>query len=142
MQVVLLEDIKGVGKRNEVKNVADGYARNFLIPRKLAVRADEKALKAKQHIDEKEEAHLTELKKKAIKLEKEPFLFSLKTGNEGEVFGSVSSADIKKALEEKGFKHCEIEERQGIKKTGENKIHINLGRGVRAEVTIVVTPEK
>jgi len=138
MKVILLADVKGVGRKNEVKNVADGYARNFLLAKKLAIAADEKGLSAKAVIDARESAEISRLNGIIESLTKTPLEFTIKTGEHKEVFGSVSKKMIEEALLKKGVKEGEILLPHSIKSTGEQEVEINFGKGVRGKLKIVV----
>lgn len=138
MKVVLLQDVKGVGRKMEVKNVSDGYARNFLIPRKMAIVADKQAMNLKTQAGIQEQALLAQLRGKAARLEKEILEFALKTGKSGEVFGSVKKEEIKKALQERGFGDCEILLPQPLKTLGERQVEINFGRGIRGKARVIL----
>ena len=98
MIVLLLADVRGVGKRNEIKTVSDGYARNFLFPRKLARVADESAVVQQQAYEWGQEQELLKLKHRAHELEQMTFPFKVKVGGHNEVFGSVTKKDIEKAV--------------------------------------------
>lgn len=105
MRVILLQDIKALGSRGEVKNVADGYARNFLLPRNLVKPATETAIQELSSQKEKFSEQLQKLKAEIANIEKAtaetPLVFQVKAGEKGEVFGSVGAEDIKKKLTEK-----------------------------------------
>lgn len=108
MKVILLEDVKNVGKKDEVKEVSDGYARNFLIKKKLAVpvtKTSQAVLKAqlaqKEADEEKKKEQALALKET---LAKTPIDFQLNSGKEGQVFGSISSKQVVAALQAKGLK--------------------------------------
>jgi len=109
MKIILLQDIKNLGKKFEVKEVKNGYARNFLFPQKLAVAATAAALKnltkQKEQWEVQHQKFIQELKEEAKKLEGETLIFNLRIDQKEKVFGSVSKNDIEKALEEKGFKN-------------------------------------
>src|SRR5262245_40106106 len=108
MRVILLSDVRGVGRKNEIKDVSDGYARNFLIARKLAVAADEKGMSVKGAADAKEQAEHDRLQAIADKLAKMSFEFTVKTGEHKEVFGSISKRDVEQAVRAKGIIEGEI----------------------------------
>lgn len=138
MKVILLADVKGVGRKNEMKEVADGYARNFLIARKLAIAADEKGRTVKAGMDAKEEAEKARLVALATKLSSLTFEFMIKTGAHHEVFGSVSRRAVEEAVRAKGITEGELELEHPIKSTGEHKIGMNFGKGVKGVVRVVV----
>ena len=135
MKVILLKDIKKVGKKDEVIEVSDGYARNYLIKRKLAVaytKGSSKVLNEQLAIKEEHEAQLKkeaeEIKKKldTMKLE-----FSLSAGKEGQVFGSISTKQIHQALQEKGI---EVEKRKihldvPVSSLGTTNVKVDLYKG-------------
>jgi len=142
MKVILSEDIKGLGKKFEVKEVKNGYARNFLIPENLAAAATEnnlKILSQQKAAQERQEKELIEkLKKTADQLKELVLDFPLKAGETGRVFGSVSALEIKKALENSGYQNFEVLLEKPIKELGEHQVEINLGEGIRVKVKIRV----
>lgn len=149
MKIILLEDIRNLGKKYDIKNVSDGYARNFLFPNNLAKPATPSSLKKLEKLKEQmnqEEArlkkHLEEIARRinGIALE-----FFLKTDKSGTVFGSVSKKQILKAMRDTRLidkEHVNIKLEQPIKKLGEHKVAVDLKKGVKAELKIVVRPEK
>lgn len=141
MKLILLQDIKGLGKKFDVKDVKDGYARNFLLPQKLAKIATEAAIKELESQKNKQEQEEKEIKTKleelAKNLEGKEFKFELKTGKKREVFGSLSEADIKKVLSEKGIE-AEILLEKPIKIIGEHQIKIDLGKGVKTTIKVII----
>lgn len=141
MKVLLLQDVKSIGRCLEVKDVSDGYARNFLFPRKLAVPADATALKTKAAAEAQEKSIIEKYQKLAARLIKEPLEFKVKTGPKNEVFGAINKEAIKKNLSQKGFGGVDIFLSQPIKKLGEQKVAVNFGRGVKGEAKIILKPE-
>lgn len=149
MKIILIKDIKGLGKKFDVKDAADGYARNFLIPRGLARPADEKSLKeisAQKAIQEKKELELkTKLDNLAKKLAGQEFHFKVKTGKKDEVFGSVAKdaiiSEIRKKYEETELSEAEINLEKPLKTLGEHLIEINLGEGIKTKIKIAIEPE-
>ena len=138
MKVILLQDIRGLGKRNDIKEVNDGYARNFLIAKKLAIQKTPSAEAQRETHIKKEKEVLLALQETAHALAQEPFNLALKTGAHGEVFSSIGKEDIKKALIEKGYKDCkEIELAKPLRTTGTHKINIHLGRGIQTTITVI-----
>lgn len=153
MKVILLQDIKGVGKKFDVKNVSDGYVRNFLLPNKLIKIATDNEIRElsiqKAKLEEKEEELKKELKKIANYLEKQDFKFFVKTGGKGEVFGSINKDIVKdeiiNSLTDDNDKkivseNIEVELEKPIKKIGEYQIEINLGRGLKAKIKAFIEP--
>lgn len=105
MKVILLKDVKKIGKKDEIVNVADGYAQNYLIPNRLAVPASSRSKEIlKKEEDHREEVHQENIKKAeavAKELEDITLEFDIKTGKDGRVFGSVSTKQIEDALKNK-----------------------------------------
>lgn len=148
MKVILQTDVKGMGKRGELVNANDGYARNFLFPKKLAVPAD------KQNLNEwsakkSSEAHRKELEKeKAIKikerLEKEVLIIKTKAGENGKTFGSITSKEISENIE-KEFKETidkkKIVIKDQIKNIGEYTVELRLFEGVIAKLKLNIIAE-
>jgi len=147
MEVILKEDVANLGSRGDVVKVADGYGRNFLLPRKLALQATDankavietmKSSAARRSASEKVQAE--EL---VAKLEPVVLSFTRKTGDGGHLFGSVTSADIAADLATKGF---EIDRRkivlnEPLKSIGEFTVAIKLHREVTAHVKVQVVAE-
>ncbi|MDP3015122.1 MAG: 50S ribosomal protein L9 [bacterium] len=142
MKIILLQDIKGFGKKFDVKNVANGYARNFLIPKGLAKIATDiavKKLETQKAGQEKEEQEAKiELEKIAKNLENQELEFTVKTGEKGEVFGSVSKNDIKTRITANIDKDVEVNLERPIKTLGEHQVEIDLGKGVKIKVNVIV----
>lgn len=143
MKVILLDDIKKIGKKYDVKELKEGYARNFLLPKGLVKIATGPALNelAKQKADwaEKEKALIKKLQNDAEEIKKIKLGFSAKAGEKKELFGSISEKEIKKALHEKGFSDIEIEIEKPIKTIGEHHVKIKFGKGIEAEIKITVS---
>ena len=145
MKVILKSDIKGVGKKDQVINASDGYARNFLFPKNLAVEANNEnmsKLKAKQDSNafkksqEKEEALKT-----AEKLSKILLKVPVKVGENGKIFGGVSSKDISDLLKQEHkivVDKKKIEIKEAIKTLGVRNINIKLYEGVIGNLKIDV----
>lgn len=140
MKVILLTDVKGVGRKNEVKDVADGYARNFLIARKLAVAADQQGMAVKSAADAKEAGERARLQKIADMMSTASLTFTIKTGEHKEVFGSVSKRDIENALREKGITEGQVLLDHPIKATGEHVVEVSFGKGVKGKAKVLINP--
>jgi len=138
MMVLLLADVRGVGKRNELKQVSDGYARNFLFPKGLARVADDAALAQHKAYEWTQEQELLKLKHRAHELAQIVFPFSVKVGAHNEVFGSVTKKDLEKALVEKGFSDARLDLDHAIKATGEQKVPVSFGKGVAGEMVLLI----
>ncbi|HEY4475587.1 MAG TPA: 50S ribosomal protein L9 [Candidatus Paceibacterota bacterium] len=141
MKILLLQDVKGIGRRMEVKEVKDGYARNFLIPQKLAMPATSEALSIKKGEELKLEAIREQSKKSAEALQKMTLEFVVKTGGKGEVFGSIKADDIKKALEEKGIKAHGIILEKPIKSLGDHLVEVDFGYGIKGKIKVTLRPQ-
>ena len=145
MKVVLLADVKGHGKKGELCNVSDGYARNFLFPKKLAVEADNAALNELKNREESAAHHKKEeinaAKELAAKLEGKTVTIKAKAGSSGKLFGAVTSKEI--ASEIKNSLSIEIDRKKmtvaDIKNFGEYTAEIKLYQGITAKITVKVT---
>ncbi len=145
MKVVLLADVKGHGKKGELCNVSDGYARNFLFPKKLAVEADNAALNELKNREEAAAHHKKEeinnAKAIAEKLEGKSVKITAKAGAAGRLFGSVTSKEI--AAEIKKSLGIEIDRKKmtvaDIKNFGEYTAEIKLYQGITAKLTVIVS---
>lgn len=148
MQVILIQDVDNLGARNELVTVKNGYARNFLIPRKMAVEANPSNLKQHEErlkvIAKKEAAMLAELNKVIDILKTSPVKVGAKTGTSGKIFGSVTSLQISRAIrEQKGY---EIDRKrinlvEEVKELGTHKATIDFGNGNLVEVDVEVVAE-
>ncbi|HHX52426.1 MAG TPA: 50S ribosomal protein L9 [Erysipelothrix sp.] len=143
MKVILLADVKNYGKKGEVVNVSDGYARNFLFPRKLAVDANKHTLKKldQQVAEEKrqDKANKKEAQDLASKLKNMEVIFEVSTGEEGRVFGSVSSKQIVEEFEKQyGIKldRRKFKDPKPINTLGLNKVEIELYKGVIGQLVV------
>jgi large subunit ribosomal protein L9 len=147
MKVILKEKVPSLGKAGDLIKVNDGYARNYLIPRGLAIEADEKNIKTFEHekknILKKEQKKHKNSEEMAAALNNVNLTFSRKVGDQHKIFGSVTAKDIEEALKDKGYdidrKMIFIDEH--IKSLGEFKIKVKLTAGVEAELKIIVTGE-
>lgn len=145
MKVILLADVKGQGKKGELINTSDGYARNFLFPRKLAKPADAGSIKEIEMKKESEAFHLAEEKKKAQAtkdfLADKKLVFKTTGGADGRLYGAVTTKDISEKIDsELGLK---IDKRQitiadTIKTAGEYTVKIKLFQGIIADLKLLV----
>lgn len=145
MKIILLKDVKNVGKKDEVKEVSDGYARNFLIKNKMAVAYTKTSEKILDQQKEEHRIHEDQLKAEALviseKLKDTPVEFMLSTGKEGQVFGSVSSKQIAEGLAKKGIKvdKRKIHLDQPVASLGTTRVKVDLYRGqVIGEIAVKV----
>lgn len=145
MKVILQQDVKDLGKVGELVNVKQGYARNFLFPRKLALVATEEKVTEWKHLQKVAEIK----KKKALAGRKEvigkmqgiTLNFKLEAAADSEkLFGSVTNADISKELEKHGYQisRRDIHLEEPIRQLGQHKAQVKMGEGLEAELTIVV----
>lgn len=144
MQVVLEQDVKGTGKKGEIVNVSDGYARNFLLPRKLASPADKAALNA-MNIQKSAAQHRrftagNKAREDAKAIEKLTVTIPVKMGENGKMFGSVTGKEVAAALKEQH--DMEIDKKKiamdQIRSTGEYVARISLFEDVKANLKVVV----
>lgn len=148
MKVILLSDIKNVGKKDEILNANDGYARNFLFPKKLAVEATPDNLKKLK--DKKDsEAHKKELDKQkakeiAEKINKLELTLKVKAGENGKIFGGVTSKEISEELKKQN--NIEVDKKkialaETIKTLGRFSVDIKLYEGINAKLAIDIKSE-
>ena len=146
MKVILLKDVKALGKKGEIVNVSDGYARNFIFPKKLGVEAtgknlnDLKLQKANEEKVAKEQLEEAQALRK--KIEAGGVKLTIKVGEGGRAFGSVSSKEIAEAVKEQ--MHYDIDKKKivlkdAIKTVGEHKVPIKLHSKVTAELKVTIT---
>ncbi|HBA64123.1 MAG TPA: 50S ribosomal protein L9 [Lachnospiraceae bacterium] len=146
MKVILLEDVKTLGKKGQVVNVNDGYARNFIIPKKLGLEATSKNLndlklqKANEEKRAKEQLEAAQAFGKQLEAGK--VTLSIKTGEGGKTFGSVSSKEIAAAVKEQlgyDLDKKKIQLKEGIKTLGVHNVPVKLHAKVTAELKVEVT---
>lgn len=147
MKVILREDVENLGKAGDVVKVADGYGRNFLIPKKLAVQADVRNLRALEHDRRVIEARASRNRRSAEETGSRISSLSLtipaKTGEEGRLFGAVTSRDVAEALGRAGVV---VDRRmvllpEPIKQTGEYRVKVKVGTDVVPEISVTVVAE-
>jgi large subunit ribosomal protein L9 len=147
MQIILQEDIEKLGHRGDVVTVKPGYARNFLLPRKLAVEASAGNLKAIEKIRgslaKKTATEMDAAQKQAAALNGVELSFTRKTGENDQLFGSVTTGDIADALEAQGFKidKRQIHTAEPVKALGDFRATIKVFRDITAEVKVQVKKE-
>jgi len=142
MRVIFLKDVRNVGKKGEVKNVSDGYGRNFLLPQnlaKIATEAEIKILEQEKLAEAKnQELKTAELKKLAGEMTGRQFIFEVAAAEKGEAFGSVGEKDIKKALKEAGIEAGKVFLDKPLKSLGEYEVEIELGAGIKTKVAVIL----
>jgi len=148
MEVILIKDVDNLGGVNEVVKVKNGYARNFLIPRKMAIEnssSNNKQLEERlKQVRKKEEQLLSQINSVIAKLNEGPIKLGAKTGTSGKIFGSVTNLQISRAIrEQKGYdidrKKISIPEE--VKELGSYKAVIDFGNGKTAEVSFDVVAD-
>ncbi|MDX9917076.1 MAG: 50S ribosomal protein L9 [Gudongella sp.] len=146
MKVILLKDVKGLGKEGDLVNSKDGYARNYLLPRNIAIEATPENMKKWEETKKNEAAQrakeLAEAKALKEKLEALTVLVKAKGGSAGRLFGSITSQDIAQALKEQfsiEIDKRKIEMKDNLKNTGIAEIDIRLYPEVSAKVKVNVT---
>lgn len=146
MKAVLLEDVKGLGKRGELVNVSDGYARNFLFPRNLAKEANSQVMNELKNAEEskkyKTDRQIAHAKAVKEKLEAKTVVIHAKSGSNGKLFGSITPKEISNEIKQR---YGEVIDKRKITITGEIKQYgkydceIKLYTGINAKVIVEVT---
>jgi len=148
MKVILLENVDNLGQKYDVKEVKDGYARNFLIPQKLAKIATLKALvwleSQKEEIEKLSEEALKQAQETASFIEGQEVTISMKVGDEGQLFESVSTQKIADQLKKLGrdVKKSQIIINRPIKELGEHQVKIKLEHNLETEITVLIIEEE
>jgi len=146
MKVILLQDVKGQGKKGEMLNVSDGYARNFLFPRKLAMEATTDAINAKNIQDAAARRREAEERKAADELRKKlkemPVRLQAKAGTGGRLFGSITTKEISEALKAQygvEIPKAKLVQEEPIKSFGTFEVKAKLYPEIQGAITVVVT---
>lgn len=148
MKVILLEDIEKLGKKFEVVEVADGYARNFLIPKNLAEPATKETRERLKVLKEAEvkraEEELAKIQELATKLDGQEIEIKAKLKEDGGLFGSINAASIAEALAKQGLyiKKSWVKLEKPIKEVGEYDVVLELEHGLEAKIKVIVGEEK
>jgi len=148
MQIILLQDIRGLGRKNDTKDVADGYARNLLFPNGLAKPATASELKKLAELKEQMSKEDKELEKRlreiAKKINETALEFKVKTDKSGSVFGSIGKEQILSAMRDAKLifkERVDIKLDHPIKEIGEHSVAVDLKKGALANLKILVKPE-
>lgn len=149
MKVILLSDVKGSGKKGDLINVSDGYARNCLLPKKLAKEATQQALNelnnAKKAMQYKVEEEIKKAKEEASVINRKSIKIVAKAGNGGRLFGSITAKEIATEIE-KNYKISvdkrKISLKNEIKSLGAYEVDVKLYNGINAKMTVMVTEER
>jgi large subunit ribosomal protein L9 len=148
MRVVFLDDVEGAGRAGEIKNVADGYARNFLLPRKLAAAATTATVQqaeARARAIAREQEKIDEAARAVVAKLATPLVFTARAGEQGRLFGSVTASDIAEkvsALAGQAIDHRQVSLEAPLKETGTFQVQVHLTRNVSAEVNVEVQAEE
>jgi|TARA_Y100000031_G_scaffold156411_1_gene210855 large subunit ribosomal protein L9 len=148
MKVILLEDVEKLGKKGEIKDVADGYARNFLIPNKLAIlanKAEIAKLEEQQKIEsQRVEEELARFQAIATQIDGLELEIPVKIGEQGKLFGTITPISIAEKLKENGFEITKERIKLGepIKAIGEYEVVISLPHNLEAKIKIIVVEEE
>lgn len=147
MRVILTKDVPALGRAGEVKDVADGYGQNFLLPKKLAVEATASALRRvaqeRSSHDAKKAREHADAEELARRLEAVTLLFALKAGEQGKTFGSVTTKDVAEALKKQAkvdIDKTKVHLEEPLRTLGAHKVEIRLLGDVRAHVTVAIEP--
>ncbi|GHU82645.1 50S ribosomal protein L9 [Clostridia bacterium] len=148
MKVILLADVKGTGTKEQIVNVSDGYARNFLLPKKLAVEATATSMNAVQRAksaeDHRETLRRQDAVEKAEFLRKKEIRLTARAGERGRLYGSITGQEVADALEAQHKVHVEkrrVELAEPIRTVGEHEVSVWLYPGVTVPMTVVVIAE-
>lgn len=148
MRVILKRDIRGVGREGDIKDVKDGYARNFLLPQGAAVVADAGAVKNwERHRDEREQRDRTlraDAEAIAARLSELKLEIGVRAGEKDRLFGSVTNREIAELIAKQGIEidRHDIHLRQPIKTVGDHRVDIHVVPGVEAQLTVTVVPQR
>lgn len=148
MKVLLQTDVESVGKAGQIVNVKDGFARNYLIPRKLAVIADEKNVRVFEHLKRQTEGKIRKTRKQAEvlkeKIESLTLIIPCKVGEEGKLFGSVTNIQIAEALKKEGIEvdRKKIVLENPLKVLGDYEALVKLEGDVTAKIRISLVKEE
>jgi len=148
VKIILKQDVPNLGKKGDVEEVADGYARNYLIPKGMAVVATRSTLKDFKHRQKVQAEKSQRAKKRAENLARrltaQTVTFEVKIGASGQLYGSITNADIADALEEKlgeEIDRRDIPLSEPIREVGEHFVPVHLMEDVEPQVRVVVKPE-
>ena len=147
MKVILLKDVEKLGKKGDIKEVADGYARNFLIPEKLAVLASKSEIakiEAQKEVETKQaEEELARYQEIATQMDGLELEIPVKIDEDGKLFGAINVSQISEKLQEKGFeiKKGQVKLEESIKETGEHEVIVELPHNLEVRVKIIVIEE-
>jgi large subunit ribosomal protein L9 len=149
LKVMLTKDVENIGRAGEIKDVADGFGRNYLIPRKLAVLAgrgaEGEARRIKDAAARRESKEQEAARELAEEIDNKTVVVRLKVGAEDKVFGAITSEDIAKAIQQQHQVEVDrrrIELKEPLKQLGEHKVPLRLHRDVEARVNLIITRDR
>ncbi len=149
MKIMLTKDVENIGRAGEIKDVADGFGRNYLIPRKLAVLAgrgaEGEARRIKDAAARRESKEQEAARELAEEIDNKTVVVRLKVGAEDKVFGAITSEDIAKAIKQQHQVEVDrrrIELKEPLKQLGEHKVPLRLHRDVEARVNLIITRDR
>ena len=148
MKVILLQDIEKIGKKYEVKEVADGHARNFLIPKGLVKIASKEAIEwasmQSEIKNKKTEEDLQKIQEIASKIDGLELLISVKAGDKGQLFEKINAQKISEKLKEQGFdvKKDQIDIKKPIEEIGESLVKLKFDHNLESEIKVIITEEE
>ncbi len=148
MKIIILKDIPKVGKKNELKDVSDGYALNYLFPKNLAKKATEKEVERLKEIKKEEErkaeANFHKISEMAAKIDGQEIEIPEKIGEKGELFEQITAAKVARRLKELGYevKKDQVILENPIKEAGEYDISLKLDHNLEAGIKLIITEDK
>ena len=146
MRVILLQDVNKLGKKHEVKNVSDGHARNFLIPKGLVKPATKEALEwlelQREILKKQEEDDLKQTQVQVSSIDGMELIIPVKIGDEGQLFESINAQKISEKFKELGFdiRKSQVDLKDPIKETGEFPVKVYFSHNLEAEIKVIVQP--
>ena len=149
MRVMLTKDVQDVGRAGEIKDVADGYGRNYLIPRKLAIVAgrgtEAEARRIQEAATRREAKERTEAQELAEEIDNKTVVVRLKVGAEDKAFGAITTEDISRALRQQHQVEVDrrkIELAEPLKQLGEHQVPLRLHRDIEARINLIITRDR
>lgn len=145
IKIILLEDLPHIGRKYEVHEVAIGYFRNFLFPKRFAKIATDKILEQlkdkREQAEKAREKRVVINKEKAEKIKDTTYIFERKASEKGHIYGSVSAEDILEKIKENGYEDAQINLTHPLKSLGEEQVWVDFGDGIRATINVIVQKE-
>ena len=149
IKLLLIEDVEDLGRSGDIVSVRSGFARNFLLPKKLALVADKSALRMQSRLQEERQKKAIEDKKvseqMATQIEGKTLTAMVKVDHDGHMYGSVSATDIMHLMQEQegiALEKRSIQLKHAIKEIGVHSIHVKLKEGILSTITLKIVPEE